>query len=151
MAAVGLALALVAAACGDRGDDESGGDGGQAAEEPAEPTASEGAGDFGDLTGVCGPAEGEVGATGDDPAEYQGVDDTSIKIGTVADPGFEGRPGLNQEIFDTAEAFVAWCNDAGGINGRQLELTLYDAAVNNYQPRVQDCLLYTSPSPRDLN
>ena len=32
---------------------------------------------------------------------------------------------------------MQWCNDAGGINGRQLELTLYDAAISNYQPQIE--------------
>ena len=56
----------------------------------------------------------------------------------MSDPGFEGRPGLNQEIFDTATAFVDWCNEAGGINGKQLELNLHDAAITEYQPVMQE-------------
>lgn len=129
-------LALVATACGDRGEDTSGGSApdGTADEE----AAGQGSGDFGDLSGVCGPAEGEIGPTGDDPVEHQGISDDAIQVGTIADPGFEGRPGLNQEIFDAGEAFVAWCNAAGGVNGRRLELTLRDAAINNYQPRVEE-------------
>ena len=51
------------------------------------------AGDFGDLKGVCGPGDAS-GATA------QGVTDDAIQVGTIADPGFIGRPGLNQEIFD---------------------------------------------------
>ena len=133
--AVVAAVGLLAAACGDRGDDESGGSTPpeESSENGGETTA---AGDFGELTGVCGPNE-SGGAVADDADEAQGVDDESIKIGTVADPGFEGRPGLNQEIFDAAEAFVAWCNEAGGINGKQLELTLYDAAITEYQPQIE--------------
>ena len=63
--------------------------------------------------------------------------DDTINVGTVADPGFEGRPGLNVELHDAATAFVDWCNEAGGINGKQIELTLYDSAINNYQPEVE--------------
>ena len=91
------------------------------------------AGDFGDLTGVCGPNEGG-GAVTDDPAETQGITADGITVGTVSDPGFEGLPGLNQEIFDAGTAFVEWCNAAGGINGKQLTLNLRDAAVTEYQP-----------------
>ncbi|MEL7207402.1 MAG: hypothetical protein AAGK32_04075, partial [Actinomycetota bacterium] len=135
---IAFALALVAAACGDRGEDTSGGDDGGSDTESADDGGGEaGMGDFGDLEAVCGPAEEGTGAVPDDPDETQGVDEDSIQVGTVADPGFEGRPGLNQEIFDTAEAFVAWCNEAGGINGKTLELTLYDAAINNYQPQIE--------------
>ena len=126
-------LGLVAAGCGgDRGEDESGGvsDGGSTDTTEA---ASGGAGDFGDLTGVCGPNAGG-GTVADDPAETQGVTADTITVGTVSDPGFEGRPGLNQELFDTADAFVAWCNEAGGINGKQLEVNLHDAAITEYQP-----------------
>jgi ABC-type branched-subunit amino acid transport system substrate-binding protein len=126
---------LVAAGCSS---DREGGDPGTAS--PAETTAAEaegGVGSFGDLEGVCGPAEGggEVAA---DPAETLGVSADEIVVGTVSDPGFEGRPGLNQEIFDTATAFVDWCNEAGGINGKQLVLNLHDAAITEYQPVMAD-------------
>jgi ABC-type branched-subunit amino acid transport system substrate-binding protein len=111
--------------------DESGGLGAG----PQAPAPTEvGAGDFGDLVGVCGPREGGGAVPDAGPGEVQGVTEDTITLGTVADPGFEGRPGLNQEIFDTAEAFVDWCNAEGGINGKQLELNLRDAAVTEYQP-----------------
>ena len=67
--------------------------------------------------GVCSEGEGG-GETAEraqgDEAETQGVTEEAINIGTVADPGFEGRQGLNQEIFDSSEAFVEWCNSHGG-------------------------------------
>jgi ABC-type branched-subunit amino acid transport system substrate-binding protein len=132
-------LALIGAGCGDRGEDESGGLGGGGdgggTTTPAPEAA--GAGDFGDLTGVCGPdaGGGEVSDAGAE--ETQGVSADSITLGTVADPGFEGRPGLNQEIFDAGTAFVEWCNAAGGINGKQLELNRRDAAITEYQPVMQ--------------
>jgi ABC-type branched-subunit amino acid transport system substrate-binding protein len=129
-----MVVALVAAACGDRGDGGGTGDGTTAT---SAATGAPGNGDFGDLEGVCGPAQGEIGPVADDPAETQGIGAETIKVGTVSDPGFAGLPGLNQEIFDAGEAFVSWCNEAGGINGRQIELTEYDAAVTNYQPQLE--------------
>src|ERR1044071_5241754 len=89
-------LGLVAAGrSSDRGEHESGGvstdDGATATTGGGEV----GAGDFGDLTGVCGPNEGGGEVTNTDAAETQGVTEDSITLGTVADPGFEGRPGLN--------------------------------------------------------
>lgn len=97
-----------------------------------------GPGDWGTLRGVCGPREGGGDTpAGAGPDEIQGVGERSIAVGTIADPGFAATPGLNQEIFDAADAFVAWCNAAGGINGRLLELTKYDAALTNYQPVVE--------------
>jgi ABC-type branched-subunit amino acid transport system substrate-binding protein len=134
LALIGIA-ALVAASCGsDRGEDESGG----ADSTPSETTVgTAAAGDFGDLEGVCGPNEGGGEVTNTDPAETQGISADEIVVGTVSDPGFEGRPGLNQEIFDAGEAFVQWCNEAGGINGKQVTLNLRDAAITEYQPVLQ--------------
>src|ERR1700710_1456217 len=77
--------------------------------------AAAGVGDFGTLKAVCGPGDAK-GAT--DP----GVTDTSINMATIADPGFTGAPGLDQEMFDAADAFVGWCNAAGGILGRKIVL-----------------------------
>jgi ABC-type branched-subunit amino acid transport system substrate-binding protein len=130
-------LALVASACGDRGDDTSGGVSGGTDDASTETTEAGGAaaGDWGDLEGVCGPNEGggEV-AEGDDA---QGVSEDEIVLGTVADPGFTGRPGLNQELFDAGDAFVDWCNAAGGINGKQLVLNKHDAKLTEYQPAIE--------------
>lgn len=86
------------------------------------PTAERGPGDFGTLKDVCGPGDAS-GATD------QGVSDTEIVMGTVSDPGNAAAPGLNQELFDAGEAFVKWCNDAGGINGRKIKLNLHDAKL----------------------
>ncbi|MBV9952386.1 MAG: ABC transporter substrate-binding protein, partial [Acidimicrobiia bacterium] len=92
-------------------------------------------GDFGTLKGVCGPApSGEKNSTPD----TQGVTADSIKVGAISDPGFAGRPGLNQELFDASTVFTKWCNDAGGINGRKLDLTLRDAALTEYKQRITE-------------
>ncbi len=129
--------ALLAASCGsDREGDEAGGSDDSTTETTAAPEGG-GAGDFGDLAAVCGPNEGGGEVPSGDPAETQGITADTITVGTVSDPGFEGRPGLNQEIFDTGTAFVEWCNEAGGINGKQLELNLRDAAVTEYQPVME--------------
>jgi ABC-type branched-subunit amino acid transport system substrate-binding protein len=122
-----VALVTVLAACGRSSDEtESGGGGGESTTTaPAAPAA----GDFGDLEGVCGPGDG-AGATA------QGVTDTEINVATSSDPGFPGRAGLNQELFDAAEVFAKWCNEAGGINGRQIVLHEYDAAITNFKAQV---------------
>ncbi len=122
-----VALALVAGACG-RSDDESGGE--------SETTASSGGGqaksaDFGDLTDVC-----QDGDPTGSPAK--GVTPTEIRIATFSDAGFVGRPGLNQELFDTAEVFAAWCNDRGGINGRQIVVDKRDVALTNVLARMTE-------------
>lgn len=128
-----LVLALVASGCAERDGSDDGGD---ATSDDSTPTAS-GDAAFGDLERPCGPRDPDTAdSASDDPAETQGVEDDVLRLGTVSDPGFEGRPGLNQEIFDAADAFVDWCNSHGGINGRQIELTQYDAAIFQYQQRL---------------
>jgi ABC-type branched-subunit amino acid transport system substrate-binding protein len=109
----------------DRSESESPGDG-------STPASSEGAASFGTLESPCG--EGTPGPTPSDDA--QGVTDDAIAVGTIADPGFTARPGINQEALDAGEAFVAWCNEQGGINGRELQLTQYDAAFTDYTARM---------------
>ena len=88
-------------------------------------------GDFGTLKAVCGPGDAK-GATD------QGVTDTSIAVGTMADPGSSVQPGLDQELFDSADAFVGWCNAAGGILGRRLTLHKWDAKLTEVAPRMID-------------
>ncbi len=51
--------------------------------------SSAASGDFGTLKAVCGPGSAK-GATD------QGVTDTSIRVGTMADPGATSQPGLDQ-------------------------------------------------------
>jgi ABC-type branched-subunit amino acid transport system substrate-binding protein len=127
---VACILALIASGC-SRSDDDTGAttSGGTSAS-----TAPEhGPVSFGSERDVCGPGDAS-GATA------QGVTDDSIRVATFADPGFAGRPGLNQELFDTATVFSKWCNDAGGINGRSLVVDLRDAALTNYQAlMVESC------------
>lgn len=119
-------VALVAAGCGRSDDGAS-----DASTTSTTATSSAGAGSFGTLKDLCGPGD----ATG---ATAQGVTDDAIKIATFSDTGFAGRPGLNQELFDTAKVFSEWCNAAGGINGRKLDVDERDAALTNYQARIID-------------
>ena len=124
--AAALVLALAASACGAERDDDD-------AAQPATGDTSEtpaAAANFGDLESPCG--EGD--ATG---ATDQGVTDRDITIGYGDDRGFVGAPGLNQEMGDTVEAMIAWCNDQGGINGRKLVGNRYDAAITNAAAVVQ--------------
>ena len=121
-----VALCLVGVACGSRKSESSGGGG------TSDTTAAAAAaGTFGTLTNVCGPGDAK-GATA------QGVTDTEIRVGTVADPGYTGAPGLDQELFDTAKAFSEWCNDAGGIQGRKIKVDYLDAALFNYKDRITE-------------
>ena len=139
-----LSLALVAAACGDdRDDEEAAPETTAAADDGATETTAVPEGDdgttetteapeaegemFGDIAWPCGPNEDGLELTDSDV----GVTADTIKIGAGDDRGFATAPGLNKEQGDAMEAFVAKCNELGGINGRQVELTLYDAAITN--------------------
>lgn len=128
-----IALTLLAGACTrDADETETGAATGGGPTTVAEsPGAGGGAGDFGSLTEVCGP--GDAGG-----ATAQGITDDAITVGTISDTGFVGRPGLNQELFDAAEVFAAWCNDAGGINGRTIEVNEHDAAITEYNQRITE-------------
>jgi ABC-type branched-subunit amino acid transport system substrate-binding protein len=124
------ALAVVAAACSsDRGDeptataDETGGG--------DTTTAENGAGDtetFGDLESPCGEAEDGAGAPS---ATEQGVTASQIVIGYGDDAGYPVSPGLSHETSDAIEAMIDWCNDQGGINGREIVGNYYDAAITD--------------------
>lgn len=89
-------------------------------------------GGFGDLGVVCSPGDGDPAPLPDEP----GLDGTTIRVGTLADPGFAGRPGLNQEMHDAAEAVVEWCNEHGGVRGYRLEVDLLDSKLTEHQPRI---------------
>ncbi len=123
---VALAVALTATACG-RSSSEENGEGGGTSTSAGSGGAE--AGNFGTLRDVCRPGDGGGATT-------QGVTADSITVGTFSDPGSSIRPGLNQELFDTAEVFVDWCNDHGGINGRKISLDEHDAALTNVRPEM---------------
>jgi ABC-type branched-subunit amino acid transport system substrate-binding protein len=119
------ALALTLAACGRSSQTPTAAAPAGSTPATAAPSATasaSAAGDFGDLKGICGPGDAK-GATA------RGVTDTEIHVGTSADPGAAAAPGLEQEFFDAGDAFSKWCNAAGGINGRKIVLTKYDAKL----------------------
>jgi ABC-type branched-subunit amino acid transport system substrate-binding protein len=88
---------------------------------------------FGTETNVC-----QTGKPSGSPTT--GVSPTEIHVAVFSDSGFAGRPGLNQEFFDTAKVFSQWCNDRGGINGRKIVVDERDAALFNVKARmVESC------------
>jgi hypothetical protein len=87
------------------------------------------AGAFGDLGTVC--LDGDASGATD-----VGVTDDEIRVGTVTDKGFQVRAGLTKEMYDTAVAFATWCNEHGGINGREVVVDDLDAQGPNYNLRI---------------
>lgn len=98
---------------------------------PVHAGAKSGGGTFGDLKDLCGPGTAS-GATA------RGVTDKEIRITTLADPGNSFSPGLGQEYFDVADAFVKWCNGAGGLLGRKIALTKRDSKGTDVAARTID-------------
>ena len=77
---------------------------------------------FGDLESPCGPGDPTGGTD-------QGVDATSITIGYGDDAGYTASPGINKDASDAVRAMIGWCNDQGGIGGRQIKGNYYDAKI----------------------
>ena len=131
-----VALALVAAACGDDDDDDGGG--AATAEDTAEDTATEEAPatTMAEETATEETATEEAPATtAETPAEIAtdvGVDDTTIKVGMLADLSGAFAP-LVTEIVEAQKVYWDNVNANGGIAGRQIELIVedngYDVAV----------------------
>ena len=131
LTAIGAVTALVLSACSSHGKSTGTTSPPAGASSGASTSAAaSGAGSFGTLGQVCGPGSAK-GATD------TGVTDSAIHVGTIADVGWSAAPGLLQPIFDGADAFVGWCNAAGGINGRKLVLDKRDSAFSNYLPQIQ--------------
>jgi len=137
--AILVLLTLVAAACSR--DEPTASDGDERPRTAEAPTDDEGdgaadptsldEGGFGDLEGVC--REGDASG-----ATAPGVTDTQIRVGTMTDKGSTAVPGLNEEMYDTAVAFVTWCNEHGGILGRELVLSDVDVKLLEFEPVVTE-------------
>jgi len=130
-----LALITALAACSRSGDEnETGGEEEPSGEDGGQSASGDGRlanGEFGDLGTVCQDGE----ATG---AGEVGVTDSEIRVGVITDKGSDVRQGLNKEMYDTAVAFAAWCNEHGGINGRQIVVDDLDARLTEYPQRIEE-------------
>jgi len=125
-------IAVTAAACSSsRGGSSSSGATTTAAPSGATTTTAAAAANmFGTLPSPCGPGTAK-GAT------EQGVTDTAIHIAYGDDRGFAADPGLNKEMGDAVKAMIKWCNDQGGILGRQVVGDFYDAAITQVNSVMQ--------------
>lgn len=129
--ALAATAALISACSGNRSGDAvvaGSSDAGAKASSSASGSASE---KFGTLDSPCGEGDAK-GATD------QGVSDTEIKIGYGDDRGFAKSPGLNKEMSDAVSAMIDWCNEQGGINGRKIVGTDYDAAMTQANSVMQE-------------
>lgn len=131
-------LALLATACGSRldddeisSDDDLGQQGTDQSDDGDRAGIVEGEGDDGPVFGnglpiPCGERPEDL--TGEAPADTPGVTADTIRIGVISDKAsIVSVPTAS--IEESVIAFVDFCNDLGGINGRQLELETYDAKL----------------------
>lgn len=159
-----LVSLLVATACGARVSDEqrtaavggggggpatatggaTGGGGGDLSAGPGEATAGGGATtDPGTATGGGAATGGEAGGTattlppgGNGGATDVGVTADQITVGNIAT--LSGPvPGLFQGATIGAQAFAAYVNGQGGINGRKLKVIVRDDQFDSGQNRAQ--------------
>jgi ABC-type branched-subunit amino acid transport system substrate-binding protein len=125
--ALAAAVTVAAACSGSRGAVS----GNSISAGPGTSTATAGSGQkFGTLDSPCGPGQ----ATG---ATDQGVTNSAIHIAYGDDRGFPAQPGLNKEMGDAVKAMIKWCNDQGGILGRQVIGDFYDAAISQVNSVMQ--------------
>lgn len=128
--ALAMSAALVSACATDRaGEAVDGSTGGSGSGDAQAASASDAT--FGTLDSPCGKGDAK-GATD------QGVSDTEIKIGYGDDRGYAQSPGLNKEMSDAVSAMIDWCNEQGGINGRTVVGTDYDAAMTQANTVMQE-------------
>ncbi|MDX3249077.1 ABC transporter substrate-binding protein [Streptomyces sp. ME18-1-4] len=113
-------VALLLAGCSTRS-----GDGPNPDSAPRSSPAAEKSSDFGTLKDLCGPGTANS-------SSVQGVTDDEIQVGVMSDIGFTKR----SEFVDAAKVFTSWCNDAGGINGRDLVPVTRDAKLMEVRQRV---------------
>ncbi len=133
LAATVAVLLLTTAACGSRADTDDATDDGlgssttaaggdSASGEVPQPDSAQ-------LGTMDNPCSGEK-ATGDTPADVPGVTDDTIRIGVISDRENPAVPLPTVGIEEAVKGFVDFCNAAGGINGRMLDLTTYDSEIS---------------------
>jgi hypothetical protein len=117
------ALTVLASACSsDRGDDPT-----AAADDGSEPRRHPRT--AGPTTSARSPPRA---ATATLPERLTRASPTTqITIGYGDDAGFSLSPGLSHETSDAIKTMIDWCNEQGGINGRQIVGNYYDAAITN--------------------
>ncbi|WP_181801368.1 ABC transporter substrate-binding protein [Streptomyces shenzhenensis] len=113
-------VAVLLTGCSTRSGDDPAPD-----SSPRTSQAAQKGSDFGTLKDVCGPGTAK-------PATVQGVTDNKIQVGVLSDIGFTKQ----SEFVDAAKVFTSWCNDAGGINGRDLVPVTRDAKLMEVRQRV---------------
>ena len=78
------------------------------------------------------PGVGKICESGPGGAStVRGVGSNTIHIAVFNDAGNTITPGLTKEFIQMGNAFAAWCNASGGIDGRKVIVDDRDAALFN--------------------
>jgi ABC-type branched-subunit amino acid transport system substrate-binding protein len=128
-----LTLLFLVASCGSRVDTSAtggfttfpDGSGGTTPEGSGGSTPAADGSKVGTIDNPCSADKAEGAA----PTDTPGVTDTEIRIGVISDRKNELVPVPTIGVEEAADAFVAFCNDSGGINGRKLVLKKYDSQI----------------------
>jgi ABC-type branched-subunit amino acid transport system substrate-binding protein len=115
LAVLVCAVALVASACGAKGDDTGAAQGASSTTAADSGSSGTSSAKFGDLDSPCGSGDAKVKA-GEGPSTPG-----QIAVGVANDRTSTIRPGLNKELWDASNAFIKWCNDQGGISGLKIQ------------------------------
>ncbi len=103
---------------------------------PARTLASSSPATNGEWPGVGKICESGAGGA----SSVRGVGTNTIHIAVPNDASNTVVPGLEKEFVQFANAFAAWCNASGGINGRHIVIDNRDAALfNAAQVTSQSC------------
>jgi hypothetical protein len=73
---------------------------------------------------ICGSGPGG-------PASARGVGKNTIDIAAFNDANNTVQPGLDLELLQAGQAFAAWCNASGGIDGRKIVVKDRDGGLFN--------------------
>ena len=78
------------------------------------------------------PGVGKICESGSGgPASARGVTKNSIDIAAFNDANNTVQPGLDVELLQAGQAFAAWCNASGGIDGRKIVVKDRDGGLFN--------------------
>lgn len=130
LAATGLVVvALVAASCGARGDQLGVDDEGGVTTTVPAGGGSGGETKFGSIDSPCGPAPDGVTVSIKADEAGRGTDKLYLGVANERVNQIPSTQGLLKEMWDSSVAFAAWCNEQGGIAGKQIELVDLDGHV----------------------
>lgn len=144
LGALVVVTGLLVAACSATSEDETATDGDSAAVDGATDSATSDADETDDDVAADAPGDDDLSSI---EGPTTGITDDAIRIGAmIADFGSLAGTGLVIDIGDEAQqyqALVDEVNAAGGVSGRDLELTTYTYSVTDDATQQAACIAAT--------